>query len=104
MRQSPRQGTKKPHKIAERTQKHKNIEYEAGRGPLTKVNILAFFSVVASSQISPQYEVAVVTSSFRAQRYVKKINLQKLSGSSGNMLYLRFETNYFNIKPYETDN
>ena len=48
--------TKKPHMNAERSQKHKNIDMlTVAFCAAAYVNILAFFSVVASSQISPHF-------------------------------------------------
>jgi len=49
---------KKPHKNAEPSQKHKNIDMKRSSWPDDLiVNILAFFNVVASSQISPHFPV-----------------------------------------------
>ena len=46
--------TKKPHEMRSGHKKHKNIEMSGGHlCAVTYVNILAFFYVVASSQICP---------------------------------------------------
>ena len=59
----------KPHKNAEPTQKHKTLmKVSSHKGD---INILAFFQVVASGQISPH---------FRGAKVVKFFDLQTFSG------------------------
>ena len=57
----------KPHKNAEPTQKHKTLMIFSS--PKGNINILAFFQVVASSQISPHLL-------FRAAKIVKISHMQ----------------------------
>ena len=62
--QDDKRAIKKPHKNAERTLKHKTLIFQRQPQGQSGVNILAFFQVVASGQISPH---------FRLQRYAKNI-------------------------------
>ena len=66
---------KKPHDMWS-SQKHKNIDALGSGAARTGACILAFFQVVASSQISPHSETSRQTVAFRAAKIVKKSYLQ----------------------------
>ena len=57
----------KPHKNAEPTQKHKTLMIFSSHGG--DINILAFFQVVASGQISPHFRGAKVVNFFDLQTF-----------------------------------
>ena len=58
------------------SQKHKNIDALGSGAARTGACILAFFQVVASSQISPHSETSRQAVAFRAAKIVKKSYMQ----------------------------
>ena len=98
------------------SQKHKNIDAQGSGTARTGACILAFFKVVASSQISPHFETVF---RFRLQRYTKNLickagviafvgsiisNVSKNRPKISKMYYLRsINITPINLKRYATN-